>query len=80
MPRVKRDDFVLERDQHPDHRGECLLSPESFRMSPSDLGVLCLVRRTTAADEPGGNNAAAGNSEHCGSRMAGQRLRRRFLA
>ena len=43
MPRVKRAGFVLERDEHPDQRAECLLSPLSARMSPSGsfCGAFC---------------------------------------
>jgi len=42
-PRVKRAGFVFERDKHPDQRTEYLLSPQSSRMSASDLGVFGLV-------------------------------------
>ena len=57
MPRVKRACFVLERDQHPDQRAECLFSPLSARMSPS--GVFGLGKRAAAADEASSGNAAA---------------------
>jgi len=51
MPRVKQAGFVLERDQHPDQKAESLLSPQSSRVSPINLGVFGVDKRATAADE-----------------------------
>jgi len=59
MPRVKRAGFVLERDYDPDLRVECLFSPQSSRMSPSDLGVFGLGKQAAAADETSSVIAAA---------------------
>jgi hypothetical protein len=39
-----------------------VLSPESSRMSPSDLGVFVLATRGAAADEAGGSSAVKGNT------------------
>jgi len=47
MPCVKQAGFVLERDYHPDQRAECLLSHQSSRTSPSNLGVFGLDKRAT---------------------------------
>jgi len=42
---------VREDVSDPDQRAECLLSPLSARMSPSDLGVFGLDKRAAAVDE-----------------------------
>ena len=40
-----------------------VLSPESSRMSPSDLGVFVLATRGAATNEAGGSSAMKGNTE-----------------
>jgi len=39
-----------------------VLSPESFSMSPSDLGVFVLATRGAASEEAGGSSAVKGNT------------------
>ena len=40
-----------------------MLSPESSRMSPSDLGVFVLATRGVATNEAGGSSTMKGNTE-----------------